>query len=351
MSGARNPSARRAGRAGWIRSNQREVGTTERKYTPLIRCHRSNPCPICGKPDWCSMASDSSFVICMRVSRGSRFETRNGGYLHRCGALSNLSPLVYTAKSDASIIRSVESRHAVYSALLERLTLRNNHATDLVRRGLSEETITRNLYSTAPAAAAMNAITAVIGTEHDCVGVPGFWYDGSIWRVAAERGALLIPVRDAAGLIAGITVRSANPNRRYRWLSSGHLCGGVRAAARPHFALRRPAAEGGVLIVTEGALKADVILELVGINTDGVIGLPGVGAAHGALERLLRDTPALNRIIVAFDADFRTNGAVAAAAGRLVRDAQDLDIRVDVATWDPSAGKGLDDVLAAGVRV
>lgn len=32
-----------------------------------LRCNRGNPCPVCGKPDWCSYTGDGA-VRCMRVS-------------------------------------------------------------------------------------------------------------------------------------------------------------------------------------------------------------------------------------------------------------------------------------------
>ena len=49
----------------------------------LVRVGRGYPCPICGKPDWCSVSSDGNICICMRVSEGSQQQTQNGGYLHR----------------------------------------------------------------------------------------------------------------------------------------------------------------------------------------------------------------------------------------------------------------------------
>jgi len=66
--------------------------------TPLIRASKGHPCPICGKPDWCSFSADGTFVICMRIAEGSIKETINGGYLHR---LSNF---------DLSHIRTISAK-------------------------------------------------------------------------------------------------------------------------------------------------------------------------------------------------------------------------------------------------
>lgn len=48
----------------------------------LQRVSRQRPCPICGKPDWCSVADNGDFVICARIGDGAAKPTRNGGFLH-----------------------------------------------------------------------------------------------------------------------------------------------------------------------------------------------------------------------------------------------------------------------------
>jgi len=49
----------------------------------LTRVSTKSLCPKCGKPDWCSISADRSFVICMRRAEGAIKETQNGGHLHR----------------------------------------------------------------------------------------------------------------------------------------------------------------------------------------------------------------------------------------------------------------------------
>ena len=48
------------------------------------RATEAEPCPICGKPDWCGYdASDlPRFARCMRSSKGAAHEDRAGGYIH-----------------------------------------------------------------------------------------------------------------------------------------------------------------------------------------------------------------------------------------------------------------------------
>ena len=44
------------------------------------RVSKSNPCPICGKPDFCTITPDGKAVCCMRVE--SNKPVKNGGYMH-----------------------------------------------------------------------------------------------------------------------------------------------------------------------------------------------------------------------------------------------------------------------------
>lgn len=48
----------------------------------MNRVSRQNPCPICGKPDWCLVADDGSAAICPRTQEGSAKKCGDSGYLH-----------------------------------------------------------------------------------------------------------------------------------------------------------------------------------------------------------------------------------------------------------------------------
>jgi hypothetical protein len=48
----------------------------------MPRVTKQNPCPVCGKPDWCLVAEDGSAAICQRVQEGSVKRCGNAGYLH-----------------------------------------------------------------------------------------------------------------------------------------------------------------------------------------------------------------------------------------------------------------------------
>jgi hypothetical protein len=53
-------------------------------------------------------------------------------------------------------------------------------------------------------------------------------------------------------------------------------------------------------------------------------------------------------LLLAFDADWRTNHHVAQALGHAAYAMLKAGYQVEVETWQPALGKGIDDVLAAG---
>jgi hypothetical protein len=53
------------------------------------RVTRAAPCPICGKPDWCSVSEDTTAALCMRMSEGAvrAVDMPHGiGHVHELGA-------------------------------------------------------------------------------------------------------------------------------------------------------------------------------------------------------------------------------------------------------------------------
>ncbi len=48
----------------------------------MLRVTKSNPCPVCNRPDWCLIAADGSAAICQRVQDGSVKRAGDAGWLH-----------------------------------------------------------------------------------------------------------------------------------------------------------------------------------------------------------------------------------------------------------------------------
>jgi len=49
---------------------------------PLRRVTRASPCPVCGRPDWCTVSADGHLVICMPQAEWAAKHSATGGYVH-----------------------------------------------------------------------------------------------------------------------------------------------------------------------------------------------------------------------------------------------------------------------------
>ena len=169
-------------------------------------------------------------------------------------------------------------------------------------------------------------------------GLPGFYRAGR-WRLAGPAG-LALPVRDASGAIQAMHLRPDHGPGKYVWWSTPGRPGGASSGAPVHVA--RPGA--AVVWITEGPLKADVVAARLGGTA---VGVPGVSLWRSALPVLAALAP--ERVVVALDQDAApaTAAAVAAHLAGLAAACQ-AQWPVAVAHW-PTAYKGVDDALAAGV--
>lgn len=267
-------------------------------------------------------------------------------------------------------------RDATYRALLSLTNLHKRHAGDLMARGLSEEQIRKFAYRSMPSdpkAIALKLLRMGCTIEN----VPGFYKDkdGS-WTMLYTGSGILIPQRNSKGQIQGFQIRldrKLADGPRYISLSSRDKEGGAPAHAYVHF--RRGARGVSEVILTEGALKADVICALSGYS---VLSVPGVNSQKylpTAFKTLL--PKGLRKIRIAYDMDADTNEHVQAAKDKLVSTLNatcthcSLIVRADIRDqikdgmcprcgrrlglshstmkWDPTY-KGLDDYLNAMKR-
>jgi hypothetical protein len=102
---------------------------------------------------------------------------------------------------------------------------------------------------------------------------------------------------------------------------------------------------GEEMWVTEGPLKADVAYHLSGRELP-IVGVPGVGSWHTVIP-LLEDW-GTKRVVIAFDADRRTNRAVKHQFELFIRELEKRGFEVMIAIWPETAGTGIDDALLAG---
>jgi hypothetical protein len=308
---------------------------------------------------------------CMRQAAGAAREKvqRDGqvAYLHyldgrtSCGSSARTTSSAPAPKPrpkpDAA---DTNVRHAVYSALLDRLDLSAEDRDGLHRRGLDDAAIERFKYkSISPGKQSVRVACSLAREFGDAVvaTIPGFVREErgecSGWTLATEfgrddngkqhRSILLVPVRDQDDRIVALMARLPNTTSgKYRYLSSSSR-GGRTSGAPVHVTVgtKKPVDE---IRLTEGPVKGDVSAHRTGIPS---VCTPGANTCSGAaVDQLLALGARVVR--VAFDADWRVNGHVADGVRRVIMALHAAGLRVLFETWHPSLGKGLDDVLAAG---
>jgi hypothetical protein len=179
-----------------------------------------------------------------------------------------------------------------------------------------------------------------------CASVPGFYVaerDGEHWWSLAGAAGLLIPVCNRDGHIIALKVRADDPGDgpKYTTMSSAKY-NGPGPGAQVHIPLH-DGIDSSRVRVTEGELKADVATVLSGMLT---ISVPGVALWRKALPVLQSMAP--EQVLLAFDADWRSNAHVAQALGHAAQALVQAGYTVEVEDWNPELGKGIDDLLAGG---
>ena len=344
------------------------------------RVTRYRRCRVCGKPDWCGYRADEQISICMRISNGSNRASRNGGHIYHHGRLSvSTSMGLYRKPTQVPIkIAPIEIRNAVYHELIRRspaLKYRSqlvDGPNGLLSRGLREPEL-RNYGALPPTqeeraslANALNKCVTVMfpqysirKTQAAIFGVPGFWQDGStavqLWKPRDYNMPLLvIPYRDEKGRIQACQLRLHRDDipldqKKYRWLACPSGSRGASSGTPIHFTFERATLPPGkTVIITEGALKADALVCLR--PKARVIATSGVSCSHTGIIEASR----IYNVLIAFDADYKTNHTVARQLARLIA-ARERDISIHqlststrIISW--RGYKGIDDAVLVNIR-
>jgi hypothetical protein len=315
----------------------------------------------------------------MRISNGSKGTSRNGGNIFHHNRLFLLaSPRIARKEAPPPIeIASIEIRNAVYEELILRSPALKYYSqlidgpNGLLSRGLRESdaqnygALPRTHKERASLAQALNKFLklrfpeyALRSTRAAIIGVPGFWQDEAgnlqLWNPHDYNMPLLvIPYRDDQGRIQACQLRLHQNDlrtgeKKYRWFACPHPFRGASSGTPIHFTFK-PAdlPSGKTVIITEGALKAEVLVSIK--QKARVIATSGVSNSHSEIIEAARPY----NVLIAFDADHKTNPAVARQLARLIAareqdvGAHDLKTTTRVVTWQRY--KGIDDAVLANV--
>jgi hypothetical protein len=241
--------------------------------------------------------------------------------------------------------KSVEERHAVYSAMLGHLTLCDAHRENLRERGLSDDRSERNQYRSLPGNNKSRLLLAsMLSDFYDLDGIPGFFVNRyGKWDISGAAG-LLIPYRNSAGQIPGLQIRLDDAQKRkYRWLSSRDENRGTGSGSPIHVTGNLASK---IAYITEGGLKGDVASFL---DEDALfICIAGVSAIEGL--RQIISSLDVQEVVVAMDMDKLTNPQVREAVAKINREVSKLrNVRVHAANWDMRYN-GIDDYYLARGR-
>lgn len=354
------------------------------------RVNRASPCQICGKPDWCSRTIDSSISFCARVTSGAdRLSLRQGwGVFYHDRELLNQFPKTfpktrrepknfYKKQPEEIKLAPLEIRDFIYASLLRLSPASDYSALTHGNKGLFERGLSNfENYGGLPGSASDRKDLAArlrillnqnfadfvrqnpLGLQH----IPGFWIDGSgeanLWQnLDFTQPLLIVPFRNPTGKIQGCQIRFTGEikghKKRYLWLSLP-ASGSASSGTPLHFADWKCFGRGDFpnkpLLVTEGALKADVAARF---RPDFcTIANGGISCSQEIIVNVSRGKP----LYLAFDTDWKENGAVARSLGKL------LKLRIEnnrenqsfaatkIFTWSRTE-KGIDDALLKGEKL
>ena len=317
----------------------------------LIRVTKNNPCPICGRGDWCRLHPSGAFCVCNRIPSDNA--ALGNGWVHRLGgSASRPSMPLPTRTADEAQRASVEILDRTYRRALSLLPFSAKHQDDLRGRGMTDAEICRGGYASLPLGGRAAVCRTLMGEGYRLIGIPGFHLkrDGTAeWWTLGGAPGLLIPVRDVRGGIVGAQLRRDDPGDRgkYVWLSSAGRLGGVGSCAPAHVARPLGPVRDARLWVTEGPLKANLAASRLGAV---VVAVPGVASWRVGLDTAREVAERPGSLVVAYDADYQRNPHVRQYRQNLTDAASREGWRVSVAVWGGSL-RGLDDALVNGARI
>lgn len=313
---------------------------------PFQRVNRQQPCPVCGKTDWCSF--NDRISICMRVENDHLVPGRMKGWLYKLAETPEYyRPDEITASAVAKA--STEVCDQVYRAFLSLLSLVPYHLKELTEhRGLTVNEIREIGFKSLIEVKPWELCKRLIDMGFNLEGVPGFYQapnkkgNGYYWCFNYSPG-FIFPILNKEGKIQALQIRLDKPlgDRKYQLFSSGNKQTGTSCGVPVHVA-QPVVLKDKRIWVTEGALKATILSQRIGAV---VLGTVSSNTWAPALE-LLENSYTESEIIEAYDIDKYTNHHVKTACESFREAITGAGRQLVEATWN-NRYKGVDDAVLA----
>jgi len=252
--------------------------------------------------------------------------------------------VVYNDVPQASIA-TIAERDDVYKALLSSLPLMQTHKRNLLSRGFRDDEIKLLNYASFPGnigyerkVANMQMVEKLRKSGHVVEGIPGFYRTLTSGKLAmgGSKPGIMVPYVDFNNKITGIQIRKNDKDleldeetgkleHKYYWFSTNNYNNGCGVLENIHYAcdfrwltgknVFVPLLLDGSIIITEGAMKADLTHCITG---RALLAIPGVNVLNHLPDELEKlKGIGLKKVYNAFDMDYLTNPNVEKAQERL----------------------------------
>jgi len=314
-------------------------------------------CPFCKKESKINLDVKKKVYKCSSCGKGGGMVelyakvngvTNSEAYKEICELLgcgkTSVAVSSATGNSDPAakpISRADDSTiHQTYSMLLSALTLAKPHLEQLLSRGLSQDQIDRYVYKSVPAFGQQGLCDKLLKSGCTLEGVPGFFRDKGKWNVKLKAPGILIPVCGIDGKITGIQIRLDKPvnSRKYIWVTSNDLDGGVSPGSPIHF-IGDPTAKR--VYVTDGSLKGTVAHTLTNHTFVCLPGAKSLGELDNLLSRLKEN--GTTEVLEALNMNKLTDTKAAETAAKLREKLFAHGFKVTSAVWEDKTLNGVDD--------
>ncbi len=249
---------------------------------------------------------------------------------------------MYAPTPSVSILKKALPKDVIEHTLEElvsAMTLSSAHRAALIKRGIREESIESEAYRSYPCSSvARDAIVSRL-KERGCtlLGVPGFYEKNGEIKLAHYSNGVFIPYRNAWGKIESAQIRLDKSDKcKYLMFSTSDeqmYPKGTRGTVSYHLCGKPDGSK--TLMITEGALKARAIVDLMG-GAAWVLAIPGVTMTRKIMAYIeeAKSLAPIEKVLIAYDMDEAINPSVRKASEGLISTLKAGGIKVGRLAWD-----------------